>query len=217
MSESPWGASAEEDTRFLRLARSSDPPFDTMLLALAAEFHAVDREAALNELDELARPLFGIRDRDPRAAGELMATELAAGLRPGEASVDDLFLDRVLRRGRGHPALLAAVYVEVARRAGLSLSVLSSEHAWFAGLVGDRAAMLVDPAAAGGLRQARLTLRCYCAHELAHVVLCVLTTRFRALGDADSARRAAELRLALPLGEKLLARAKRELRELERE
>jgi Transglutaminase-like superfamily len=203
--------------RFPRLARSSDPPFDAMLLALAAEFHAVDRSAALNELDELARPLFGIRGRDPREAGELIAAELAPGLAPAWQSVDDLFLDRVLRRRRGHPALLAVVYVEVARRAGVSLSVLSSEDAWFAGLVGDDAAMLVDPAAAGGLMRARLTLCFHCAHELAHVVLCALTTRFRALGDADKARRAAELRLALPLGEKLLTRARRDLRELGRE
>jgi regulator of sirC expression with transglutaminase-like and TPR domain len=189
--------------RFSTFAGLSDPPFDSLLLALAAEFHEVDRAAVLEELDELARPLFGVGGQSPRAAGEMIAAKLAEAvpLQPAAASVDDLFLDRVLSNRRGHHALLAVIYVELARRAGASLSLLSSGDAWFAGIVCDDEAILLDPGRTGDTLQAQLMLRRHCAHELAHALLCSLTTRFRALGSARLARRAAELRLELPLGE----------------
>jgi Transglutaminase-like superfamily len=201
------------------LARAADPPFDSLLLALAEEFHDVDRAAVLEELDELARPLFGMSGHSPRAAGELIAAKLGevAQLRPAAGSVDDLFLDRVLRNRRGHRALLAAIYVELARRAGVSFCLLSSREAWFAGILCGDEAVLLDPARTGDSLQARLMLRRHCAHELAHFLLCSLTSRFRALGSTAPARRAAELRLELPLGEELLARARSELGQLERE
>jgi regulator of sirC expression with transglutaminase-like and TPR domain len=195
----------ETRRRFSALARAADPPFDSLLLALAEEFHEVDRTAVLEELDELARPLFGVGRYRPRAAGEAIAARLAEAVpfRPAAASVDDLFFDRVLRDRRGHPALLAAIYVELARRAGVSLCLFSSGEVWLAGIVCDDEAVLLDPARSGDALQAQLTLRRHCAHELAHGLLCSLTTRFRALGSADLARRAAELRLELPLGEEI--------------
>jgi hypothetical protein len=204
---------------FSALARSGEPPLDRLLLALAAEFHAVDRGAALDELDELARPLFGVGREAPRAAGDRIAATLRdeARLRPVAAGIDGLFLDRVLHCRQGHPALLAAVYVEVARRAGVSLCLLSSPQAWFAGVVGDDEVVVLDPAPALGGSQGRLRLRRHCAHELAHALLCGLTNRFRQLRCARRARRATELRLLLPLGEELLTRTRRELRQLERE
>jgi Transglutaminase-like superfamily len=188
--------------RFSVLAQAPDPPFDSLLLALAEEFHDVDRAAVLEELDELARPLFGVGGQSPRAAGEVIAAKLGelAPLQPAAGSVDDLFLDRVVQNRRGHRALLAAIYVELGRRAGVSLSLLSSGDAWFAGIVYDDEAVLLDPARTGDALQARLTLRYHCSHELAYAVLCSLTMHFRARGSAGLARRAAELRLELPTG-----------------
>jgi hypothetical protein len=219
MSGSPSSRGRTGEAPFSALARSGDVPFDRLLLALAAEFQPVDRAAALDELDELARPLFGASQQGPRAAGERIAATLRdeAGLRPVTASIDGLFLDRVLLYRQGHPALLAALYVEVARRAGVSLCLLSSPQAWFAGLVGEDEVVVLDPAPALGGSQGRLMLQPHCPHELAHAVLCGLTNRFRSLGRARQARRAAELRLVLPLGEKLLTRARQELRQVERE
>jgi Transglutaminase-like superfamily len=204
---------------FSALAASGDPPLDRLLLALAAEFHDVDHDAALDELDELSRPLFGVEARSARAAGERIATALAweARLRPVAAGVDGLFFDRVLLYRHGHPALLAAVHIEVARRAGVSLCLLSSAQGWFAGLVGEDEVVLLDPAPEFGGTERLLELRQRCPHELAHALLCGLTNRFRLLGSLDAARRAAELRLLLPVGEQLLTRARHELRELERE
>jgi hypothetical protein len=206
-------------SQFSVLARSGDPPFDRLLLALAAEFHPVDRGAALEELDELARPLFGIAAMEPRAAGELIATELGRHLRARQSSADarDLFLDHVLHDGRGHPAVLAAAYAEIARRAGVPMALLSSPDAWFAALMGEDGAVLVDPAGNTDALRPNLTLHRHCAHGLAHSVLCALTGRFRALGSAGQARRALELRLQLPLGEELLTHARAELRRLDRE
>jgi regulator of sirC expression with transglutaminase-like and TPR domain len=202
---------------FSTLARSPEAPFDSLLLALAAEFQPVDHSAALDELDELARPLFGVSLEPPRAAAERIVSSLwdSGGLRPVTASVEGLFLDRVLLRREGHPALLAAAYVEIARRAGLSLCLLSSPQGWFAGLPAAEELVILDPAPMLDLWHGRLTLRRHCAHELAHAVLCGLTNRFRVLGSTGQARRAAELRLLLPLGEPLLERARRELRELD--
>jgi hypothetical protein len=64
--------------------------------------------------------LFGAGDLPPRVAGERIAATLwdQARLRPVTAGIDGLLLDRVLRDREGHPLLLAAAYVEVARRAG---------------------------------------------------------------------------------------------------
>ena len=156
----------------------------------------------LEELDELARPLFGVSGQSPRAAGEVIVAKLGevAPLRPAAGSVDDLFLDRVLRSRRGHRALLAAIYVELARRAGVSLCLLSSGDAWFAGILCGDEAVLLDPARTGDALQVQLMLRRHCSHELAHTLLCSLTSRFRAVGSTALARRAAELRLALPVG-----------------
>lgn len=128
-------------------------------------------------------------------------------------------LSRPLFGVSGHSprALLAAIYVEAARRAGVSLCLLSSGDAWFAGILCGDEAVLLDPAWTGDTLQAELMLRCHCAHELAHALLCSLTCHFRALGSTGLARRAAELRLELPLGEELLARARSEPGQLERE
>jgi regulator of sirC expression with transglutaminase-like and TPR domain len=203
---------------FAELAQSGGVEFDRLLLGLSAEFRKVDRAAALEALDELSRPLFGIGEQPARQAGERIAATLwhDAGLRPTSAGIDAFLLDRVLQLRRGHPILLAAVYVEAARRAGVSLRVLSSPRAWFAGLVDDAEVILIDPAPSvrGARSHGQLLLRGHCPHELAYLILGELMGRLCAEGRTPGARRAAELRLLLPLEERLLARARQELREL---
>ncbi len=58
---------------FSRLACGGCPPVGELMLALAAEFHAVDEAAAEERLDELARPLFGL---PPRAAASTLSRVL---------------------------------------------------------------------------------------------------------------------------------------------
>ena len=105
-------------------------------------------------------------------------------------------LDRVLESGRGRPELLAAVYLEVARRAGVSLSLLSSGLNWFVGFEDAEELVLVAPASFDRPVE-RMDMRRRCAHELADVVK--LGELFRAQGRRDEAARALALRKALPV------------------
>lgn len=142
------GWSPPEEVTFAELARMPGAPLDSLLLSLAAEFRPVDRDDALDRLDELARPLFGAAELGAEAIAWRVAGALwqDAGLRPSSIGRDALFVDRTLRSRRGHPALLAAIYAEAARRAGISLCLLSSSDAWFVGVEDGAELILVDPA-----------------------------------------------------------------------
>lgn len=193
-----------EEASFAELVRTQGATFDRLLLALAAEFRPVEWNEALGRLDELARPLFGIADMDAETAARRIAASLwhQAALRPSSISPDALLLDRALRCRLGHPALLAAIYVEAARRAGLALSFLSSRDAWFAGVADRGGLLLIAPApspAQASSHQARLRVRRHCPHELAYAVLSSLVGHLSARGRAGEAQRARQLALLLPL------------------
>src|SRR4051812_2685787 len=111
---------------FTRLAADSGcPPLADLLLALAAEFHDVDLTAADTHLDELALPLFGLAGGDHRTAAGRLATVLDSepGFDADRTSVSALWLDQVLETRCGHPLILAALAVEIGRRAGLAVHV----------------------------------------------------------------------------------------------
>ena len=185
------------------LARGSCAHPERLLLALAAEFRDVEWERALERLDELARPLFGIAALEPDAAAERLVAGLGSdgGLVPDLAGVEGLLLDRVVRSGSGHPALLAFVCSAVGRRAGVTVDVLSSPERWYAGLETEAEVLLIDPApgAASGPLAAPLNVRRYCAHELAYAVLSGLACRFEAGCLTAEAERAITLRSHLPV------------------
>ena len=107
-------------------------------------------------------------------------------------------LDRVLESGRGRPELLAAVYLEVARRAGVSLSLLSSGLNWFVGFEDAEELVLVAPASFDRPVE-RMDMHRRCAHQLADVVLGELGELFRAQGRRDEATHALALQKALPV------------------
>lgn len=97
---------------FARWCARGRPPVDRLLLALAGQFHQVDEARALDRLDELSRPAFGIAtlpsEDGARRLVEAIGQEggMLSGA-PGDP--DGLMLDRVLESGRGRPELLAAV------------------------------------------------------------------------------------------------------------
>jgi hypothetical protein len=119
----------------------------------------------------------------------VLAELLLERFRPDPVLVDGLWLDRVLDSGRGHPAMLAAVATEAARRAGWSAMVCSSRQAWFAGLVEDGVLWLVDPTGEASGSSAPKTVRRHCAHEVAFIVLTGLAERFAGPRDREQARR----------------------------
>ncbi len=132
----PPGATAGRASSFLALARSPEPALDDLLLAMAAEFRPVDRRLAHDRLDDLSRCLFGLDRLDPAGQAGCVAHALRheLALRPGDPrDPEGMFLDRVLERRAGHPLVLAAIAVELARRAGASAWVCSAPTRLFAG------------------------------------------------------------------------------------
>jgi hypothetical protein len=57
------------ESSFARLAASGRPPVDRILLDLAGEFGAAEGQGALDQLDELARGLFGVASLSIEEAG----------------------------------------------------------------------------------------------------------------------------------------------------
>lgn len=184
-----------EESSFARLVASGRPPVDRILLDLAGQFGAVDREWALERLDDLARGLFGIASLSCEdAAAHLIASlRRDGGLAVGAPRVEGLMLDRVLRDRRGHPALLAAVCQEVARRAGRRVSLIAGGRDWFVGFEDADGPLLValspfDAPVADGLDLRRL-----CSRDLAYAVLAELRPLFTALGQRGHLARALRL------------------------
>ena len=181
-------AGALSGSEFARWCARGRPPIDRFLLSLAAEFHQVDEAAALDRLDELARPAFGIASLPPEDAARRLIEAIgeSGGLHPGPAGdPDGLMLDRVLSSGRGRPELLAAVYLEVARRAGVSLALLSSGLNWFLGFEDEGELVLVAPASFDRPLD-RIDLQRRCPHGLADAVLGGLGELFGAQGGAGT-------------------------------
>ncbi len=191
----------ESPTEFARLSTRAHAPADRLLLALAAEFGPVGYAAAMERLDDLGRALFGIASLPAEAAARRLVAVLTgeAGLAPGADGPGALMLDRVLATGFGHPALLAATYLEVARRAGTELVLVAGGDAWYAGFDEPDELLLVSSVPLSGRPGPPLGLRRCCAHELAHFVLGELATRYQALGHKGQAAHARRLRALLPL------------------
>src|SRR5262245_17487607 len=125
---------------FSRLACGGCPPLADLLLALAAEFRAVDETVAEERLDELSRALFGL---EPRAAASALSGVIG-GFESERMTVGGLWLDTVLEDRSGHPLVLAAIAAEAGRRAGVAIHVLSSTTGWYAGLADGERMWLID-------------------------------------------------------------------------
>ncbi len=122
----PGGAARE---RFASVVARDPIPLDEAALAIAAEeYPRLDPAAELARLDALAARVV-VRAPPParaasllRALREVLAGE--AGLHGSAADYDDprsSFLNEVLDRKAGLPITLSLVYMEVGRRAGLTL------------------------------------------------------------------------------------------------
>jgi len=157
-------------TPFRSVARQARPQLDELLLALAAEFRPVDTRGALERLDDFSRYLFGLASVHAEGQAGCVSHALRHDIGMQPADGDDpehMMLDRVLECRRGHPLLLAAVAVELVRRAGASAAVCSAPARWFVAFGQVPGVVLVefgghahaDPASAG--------VRRHCAHEIA--------------------------------------------------
>jgi regulator of sirC expression with transglutaminase-like and TPR domain len=126
-------------------------------------------------------------------------------------------LDLVLERRRGLPIALSVVYVEAARRAGIELAGVGLPGHFVAGHFGVDPPLLLDPFG-GGTRFAADggpgTVRPWGRHETVLRMLNNLVASYRQRGDLARAIRAAELRLALRLDDRVRGSAMLELQML---
>jgi regulator of sirC expression with transglutaminase-like and TPR domain len=213
-------------TSFRAVAAEPLPSLDRVALALAGEFRAVDHSAAMGRLDELGGELEAALDgsEEPLEQAEacrvlLGAGEGFAGDREDYGHPNNSMLDVVLERRRGLPILLSVVYAEVGRRAGVPLAGVGLPGHFVVGHFGGERPVLLDPFGAG--RRVETTaapelVRPWGPSEIALRMLNNLVNTYASRDDPVRAVHAAELRLALPLGEDLRRELERELRALRR-
>lgn len=194
-------------------AASRCPGLADLVLAVGAEFRDVDRSGALRTLEELAATVVPPRAASPAQQCEALAALLADVVELGEDGPESLMLDRVLERGEGHPALLAVVWSEVAQRAGIPIAPVGGPGLLLVAHVEADPPLVLDPARGGAPvdpGQAPVRLRRRCSHEVAFTVLDELMDLYALDDDMRRATRAAELRLALPVGGRALDWVRRE-------
>jgi hypothetical protein len=109
--------------------------------------------------------------------------------------------------------MLAVLAQEAARRAGVALAILGKAHSYVVGDLRFDPAVLVDPARAAPWPSPSAPselIRRWCPHQVAFGVLAGLAAAYGLSGDLGRARRAAELRLALPIAEPVRREVERE-------
>ena len=183
------------------LGSSCCPPAGEMLLAIAAEFRAVDAARVSFRLDELARSLFGVADpADARVSSHALAELLTDELRfrADESSLDGLWLDVALQRRVGHPLTLSVAAAEIGRRAGVAVGICSTAWGWYAGIGEPERLWLIDPVTDPGPTPSG-PVRRHCGHEVGFAALTGIYARLIRDGDEEGAARAALLRGRLPV------------------
>ncbi|MHB8660204.1 MAG: transglutaminase family protein [Solirubrobacteraceae bacterium] len=194
---------------FTELAGAPQATLDLLALALAAEFRETDAAGALGRLDALGGELADAALQTDRSAeAQALACAATLGAAHGFAGDRDEYddprnsmLDLVLTRRRGLPILLSVVYIEVARRAGITLQGVGLPGHFVVGHFGADPPVLLDPFAGGARLQADLNpmvARPWAAHDITMRMLNNLIAAYQRRGNVGAAIHAASLRLALP-------------------
>lgn len=193
---------------FSDLAEGPEPAMDVLALSMAAELRAVDGDAALETLDALGAELALIANRTEPGPRELaLASARLLGREHGFDGDRDHYddpvnsmLDLVLSRRRGLPIVLSVIYVEVARRAGITLAGVGLPGHFVVGHFGVDPPVLLDPFNGGALLEAPTSdaVQPWDHHRIATRMLNNLVASYQRRGDLGRAIRAAEMRLMLP-------------------
>jgi len=194
-------------TPFAIRAGERDASHHELALALAAELRPVRPQALDAELDRLSGEFWDLDADEQLAAAVTLAREFAAGR--ARTDVEELCIDAVVARRRGHPAVVATAIAEAARRGGSALGIVSNGLDFHLAHPDSSLGVLVD-VVAGQLRVAdpaetrRLHWRC--GHQVAFALLRELVETATRCGDLSTAILAGELRLSLPLDAELSER-----------
>ena len=210
---------------FAELAAAPDPRLDLLALALAAQFHDVEADAALATLDGFGAELSRVRTRTRGTADELAhacarllgGAHGFAGDRDSYDEPQNSMLDIVLARRRGLPILLSVVYVEVARRAGVPLDGVGLPGHFVVGCFATDPPLLLDPFNGGQAitgAAAPEAVRPWRAQEIAMRMLNNLVGAYSRRGNLGAAIDAARMRLMLPAPESMRDTLQAELRAL---
>jgi regulator of sirC expression with transglutaminase-like and TPR domain len=195
---------------FLTVAARPEPRVEELALSLAAEFRDVDESAAITVLDELGDEVAAARAglEGPQAGIDALREVLAvrhgfAGDRRRYDHPYNSMLDLVLERRRGLPILLSVLYLATAQRAGIALCGVGLPGHYVVGDLRANPPVLIDPFAGGAkvVAGSPRDVRAWGAHETALRILNNLVAAYDRRADIGRAIHAAELRLALPLGE----------------
>ena len=208
---------------FASLAARDKPRLDELALALARTFRPADVDGALAELDRLGAEVAAEARGSPLEEVEACRTVLGeresfVGNREEYDHPDNSMLDLVLERRTGLPILLSVVYVEVARRAGISLAGVGLPGHFVVGHFGAAPPILLDPFSRGRLvtAEARTShVRPWGPHETALRMLNNLVQSYSLRGDLANAILAGKLRLALPVDNDSRATLTAELKALQ--
>ncbi len=208
---------------FMTLVDEPDATLDRVALALAAEFHPVDVEAAIDLLDAFGAALRPWSDASPAEQLEGCREVLAAragfvGAREDFNAPENSMLDVVLERRTGLPILLATVWTEAARRVGIPLAGVGLPGHFVVGHFASDPPLLADPFARGRAVTAAVPSRFLHPSSVTSTALRMCNNLVRSYterSDVMNAIHAARLRLVLPLEDALREHLTTELRALQ--
>ena len=172
-------------------------------------FRPVDRAAVEGCLDELGlRLTLAVADADGDPAAEAKTLGFLLGEQedfrgaPADEFSDpeSSFIDTVLRRRRGLPIVVSAVYLEVARRAGVRLGGIGYPGHYLVAHFGTVPPLVLDPYRGGcpaGVHVPPSMLASQAAPAIVHRMLNNLESVFMARGAFAEAARTAEMRSLL--------------------
>ncbi len=189
------------------------PAHAELALSLAWTFRDVDAGAVDDALSRLADRIPRPQSTSPldelRALLDLSALLSRRARRPTKGGVDDLMLDTAVDGRATHPLMRAVIAAEAARRAGLSVGIVSNgrDHCIAHTRLGEPLLLRLDAPAISDAHDLPPTLTWRCAHEICGQVLDALETRWLDEGRPDQALKAAELRTHLPFDEPAVAQA----------
>jgi hypothetical protein len=170
--------------------------YDTALATLSATFGGDCPRQLLDELDNAARPLFGIAGAGLFEQADALADVITnrLGLRVGGPSWRVLLLGHALTGHRGHPLVLAGLAHELSRRAGLHSVFAATRNEFCCVLVSGEAAL---PVCFGSMPEGLdvSELRRCCPHLVAYTALTGIAQR----APDDVAAVACRVRDAMPI------------------
>jgi hypothetical protein len=188
-------------------------PHAELALSLAAAFHEVDADAVEAAIERLAVGFDAPSSGDPLDELHALAALLDDPAMPAPVVGSDiccLMLDDALDQGAAHPLVRAVIAVEVGRRRGVAVGLVSNgyEHCVGHERLDGPLLLRCDSGEVVDAHTLSETLQWQCSHEACGLLLDELEQRWLLWMRIDDALHAADLRMRLPLDEKAIQAAR---------